>query len=248
MSQSSEWKTFFDHHAPQYMDEPFVNNTEFEVQFLIEHLQLQPGQWVLDMGCGTGRHAVELAKQGYHIVGADLSTGMLKEAQKAANEASTSVQWVQADATKLALTPQFDAAYCVCEGAFGLLGAGADPISHDAAILKNLYRALKPGKRLLITVLSAVRMLRMYTQEDIAAGRFDPMTLSESHTMTTESSGEKIEVAIRERAYVPSELRLLLQTVGFEILHIGGGTAGNWAIRDLDMDEFELMALVRKPE
>jgi len=34
---------------------------------------------------------------------------------------------------------------------------------------------------------------------------------------------------------------------GFEVIHIGGGTAGNWGIRPVELDEYELMAIVRKP-
>jgi len=47
---------------------------------LIEEFALKPGAAILDVGCGTGRHSVELAKRGYKVTGIDLSAEMLKEA------------------------------------------------------------------------------------------------------------------------------------------------------------------------
>jgi len=79
MTESNHWQAFFDRHAPQYMDEVFVQGTQAEVDFLVEHLQLSPDQRILDMGCGTGRHALELARRGYQVTGVDLSDGMLAE-------------------------------------------------------------------------------------------------------------------------------------------------------------------------
>ncbi|MEW5925287.1 MAG: hypothetical protein AB1746_14995 [Candidatus Zixiibacteriota bacterium] len=65
MSDRKDWKDFFNGFAPQYMKESFTHNTLKEVDFLIEELALKPGSRILDVGCGTGRHSVELARRGY---------------------------------------------------------------------------------------------------------------------------------------------------------------------------------------
>jgi hypothetical protein len=53
-------------------------------------------------------------------------------------------------------------------------------------------------------------------------------------------------VSVRERAFVPTELNLLVRTAGLSVVHMWGGTAGNWGRRPLDLDEFEIMIVARK--
>jgi 2-polyprenyl-3-methyl-5-hydroxy-6-metoxy-1,4-benzoquinol methylase len=241
------WQTFFDHHAPRYMDEPFVRATLAEVDFLIEHLHLTPDMHVLDMGCGTGRHAVELARRGYQVTGVDISSGMLAQAQAAAAEAGVSVTWTHSPAQDYRAPQPFDAVYSVCEGALSLL-TETESFDRDMQVLRVLFAALKPGGRALITVLSGMRYLRMYTPEDVQAGRFDPLTMSEYGTMDISTPQGTRSVPTRERGYVPPELRLMLQQTGFAVDHVGGGTAGNWRIGPPDMDEYELLALAHRPD
>ena len=249
MKKSNSWKTFFDTHAPKYMDEPFVTGTVAEVEFLVENLQLTPELQILDMGCGTGRHTLELGRRGYHVTGVDLSDGMLDQArQTAASEGITTVTFQQADATQYAANAKFDRIYCVCEGSLGLIGTGENPQEHDMTVLKNLYNALKPGGKMLITVLNAMRHIRLHSQADVDAGKFDPLTLTEANTMTTGEGDNQVEVSVRERGFVVPELRLILQVIGFEVTHIGGGTAGNWGIRPLELDEFEILAIASKSQ
>lgn len=65
--------------------------------------------------------------------------------------------------------------------------------------------------------------------------------------MTAGEGDQAVEVRVQERAFVIPELRLILQMIGFEVEHIGGGTAGSWGIRPVELDEYELMAIVNKP-
>jgi SAM-dependent methyltransferase len=73
MPAKTTWERFFDAHAPIYDDNAFTKNTVREVDFLLDELLIPPGGAVLDVGCGTGRHAIELAKRGFVVTGLDLS-------------------------------------------------------------------------------------------------------------------------------------------------------------------------------
>lgn len=74
---------------------------------------------VLDLGCGTGAHAIRLAQRGFEVVGVDISDGMLEVAKRrAAQPASSGVSFVRGDIRAIRLNRQFDAVI----GMFAVLG------------------------------------------------------------------------------------------------------------------------------
>lgn len=243
-TEKSAWEKFFDGHAPVYEENVFTKNTIPEVDFLLEELSLHPGASVLDVGCGTGRHSIELARRGYSVTGLDLSSEMLGRAKEAAGAAGVKVDWIRSDATRFSFPATYDGAVCLCEGAFGLLGQGDDPIGQPLSILRNISRSLKLQAKAVLTVLNGVAMLRRHTNEDVAEGRFDPLTLVESSEHPPREGLPS--VALRERAFVPTELVLLFRLAGMSLLNMWGGTAGNWGRRLLDLDEIEIMIVARK--
>lgn len=243
----NNWQTFFDSHAAEYLNNEFTRNTAAEVDFLVELLALPPGSAILDLGCGVGRHSVALAQRGYALTGVDLSAGMLAEARRAAEQAKVSVEWIQADATRFQAGRPFDAALCLCEGAFGLLTPDEDPGAHDRAILQALHAALRPGGRLVLTALNGLRAIRQYTQADVDAGRFDPLHLMETSSLELDTPQGPKTVAVREQYWLPRELMQLCQSAGLEVEHLWGGTAGNWGRRPLALDEMEMMLVARRP-
>ena len=244
MPGKTEWERFFDAHAPIYDENVFTKNTAREIDFLLEELKLPPGGSVLDVGCGTGRHAVALAKRGYAVTGLDLSSKMLARAADAAKTAGVQVEWLHSDATTFSLSAGYDAAVCLCEGAFGLLGRGDDPIEQPLSILRNISRSLKPEARAVFTVLNGTAMLRRFQNEDVAAGRFEPATMVSSSEHPPREG--LAAIAVRERAFLPTELVLLCRLAGMEVINVWGGTAGNWGRRPLDLDEIEIMIVARK--
>jgi SAM-dependent methyltransferase len=244
MTEKSTWEAFFDAHAPVYEDNVFTKNTILEVDFLLEELSIRPGGSILDVGCGTGRHSIELTKRGYDVTGIDLSSEMLARAADAAKAAGVDVNWIHSDATKFSLPGKYDAAVCLCEGAFGLLGQRDDPIGQPLSILCNISRSLKPQAKMVLTVLNATAMIRRHTDEDVAERRFDPITMVESSECPPQEGLPP--VAVRERAFVPTELILLFRLADMSVINIWGGTAGNWGRRTLDLDEMEIMVVAAK--
>jgi cyclopropane fatty-acyl-phospholipid synthase-like methyltransferase len=246
MTKRNEWEEFFDGHAPQYMNNSFTRNTLAEVDFIIGELNLPEGSSILDMGCGSGRHSVELARRGYRMTGVDISSGMLAQAEKAVGEAGVTAEWIKADATQFKSDKLFDAAICLCEGAFGLLGKDGDAIEHNLFILRNINQALKPGGKLILNAINGLALARKYSQKDVESGRFDPDTLAEFYLMEYDTPEGKKSMVVRERGFVPTELVLMLRQTGFEAQNIWGGTAGKWGQRKLDLDEIEIMVIATK--
>lgn len=262
---ANTWQQFFDSHAPFYDQNPFTQNTVAEVDFFLSLFPLSVGASILDMGCGTGRHAVELAKRGYRVTGVDISEGMLEVARKKAETEDVSVRWVQADATKpldlLAPTSSegdtsadhemregelFDAAISLCEGGFGLVGQGEDAETHDRAILDNIAAHLKPSAPFLLTTLNGYQVIRQMKDEFIDADRFDPATMVSNYEDQWDLPEGPRVVQIRERLFIPPEMVKILRESGFRCDRVFGGTAGNWGQRPLSLDEIEAMYVCRK--
>ncbi len=117
-----------------------------------DRLGLRPGQLVLDMGAGAGRHAFEVFRRGAHIVALDYSLADLKDvsglfaAMADAGEAPAGTSWatVNGDGTGLPFPDDtFDVIIC---------SEVMEHIPDDTAAAAELARVLKPGGTLAVTV------------------------------------------------------------------------------------------------
>jgi SAM-dependent methyltransferase len=244
-SEAPGWRRYFEATADDYDEEVFTRATDAEVAELQALLDLPVGGRLLDVGCGTGRHAVPLASQGLRVTGVDLAPAMLRHAATRAAMAGVELDLVEADARDLPdeLGP-FDAAICLCEGAFCLVGEGVEPLAHDRAILTAIHRVLRPGGRLVLTGLNAARLLAAW-QRDEPTGELDLLTLTETSTYPL---GDGATVVLREHYHLPDGLRTLAESVGFEVEAVWAGGAGDWRREAPTIDDFELMLLARRPE
>ena len=122
----------------------YITNTEMtrgEVDFLDRALNIQAGAELLDVPCGNGRHAIELAARGYKMTGLDLSEEFIAEARHAS---PLPIRWVQDDMRSLPWVSTFDGAYCF-GNSFGYLAW-----DDSRQFLSAVARVLKPGARFII--------------------------------------------------------------------------------------------------
>ncbi len=236
----SSYKDVGNFQREAYLDEGYTQGTEQEVDFLQELLQLPAGARILDVGCGAGRHSLELARRGFHTTGIDISSGLVECAQKVATAERLSAEFRLEDARKLEFEDDFDAAICLCEGAFGLAG---DDDGHRQ-ILTGVSRALRPGAPFVLTAINAFSAAR---NED-AASTFDPYTATSSWRQAFQNpSGETRAFEMHCTAFTYRELKWLLAGAGLEVRAGYGCVAGQFSRKPLEPADIEIMMVAQKP-
>ena len=133
------YETLFENYAKKYDQEVFTQGTLGECDFIEKEIDHNKDIKILDIGCGTGRHAIELARRGYTVTGIDLSDSQLKRANEKALEAEVNVDFQKADARALSFNNEFDLVIMLCEGAFSLM----ETDEMNFQILQNAEKALK---------------------------------------------------------------------------------------------------------
>lgn len=219
------------------------------MNFIEQELNFDKSKLILDVGCGTGRHAIELAKRGYNVTGIDLSEAQLNRAREKAAMAGVTVEFLWRDARAFDFSGRFDAAIMICEGAFSLM----ETDEMNFAILQNVSRSLKTEGRFIFTALNALFPLYHAVQDFLNSDSngtttkdlsFDIMTFCENSTVSfVDVSGVEKQLATNERYFAPSELRWYLTTLEFSNIGIYGCDLGNFS-RDKKLTTEDLEILV----
>jgi len=100
-----------------HSDKSYSKECEF-VEQMFKTFSTSLPKTVLDVGCGTGNHAIIFAKKGYEITGIDASAGMVNHAQRKAVESGLNIDFKTMDMTDIKLEKKFDA----CIVMFGAIG------------------------------------------------------------------------------------------------------------------------------
>jgi ubiquinone/menaquinone biosynthesis C-methylase UbiE len=115
------YEELFENYATRYDSEIFTQGTSGECDFIERELDHDTTLKILDVGCGTGRHSIELSRRGYSVMGVDLSESLLARAREKAGQANLRIDFFRNDARDLPFENEFDAAIMLCEGAFPLM-------------------------------------------------------------------------------------------------------------------------------
>jgi SAM-dependent methyltransferase len=232
-----------DHLGAAYLRYSFTKGTAQEVEFLVDALDLRPGQRVLDVGCGPGRHAHALAARGIEVVGVDISQRFVDLATAGAPPGAS---FVRADARALRFDAEFDAAISLCQGAFGLAGGPGSPLDADGDVLAGIARALRPGGVAAVSAFSAYFQVRWLEDRD----RFDADSgVNHERTEVRDEDGVAVAADLWTTCFTPRELRLLAGQAGLDVHAVWSVTPGAYAADapSIDTPEFLLVA-ARPPE
>jgi 2-polyprenyl-3-methyl-5-hydroxy-6-metoxy-1,4-benzoquinol methylase len=111
------YEALFENNARKYDNEVFTQGTIGECDFIENEINFDRSLRILDVGCGTGRHSIELTKRGYSVIGIDLSESQLARAKEKAAAQNLQIDFRRHDARKLPFKSEFGLAIMLCEGA-----------------------------------------------------------------------------------------------------------------------------------
>src|SRR5262249_55200901 len=189
------WFTQFfdDAYVVELSDQKPSRQTRREVDFLLRSLRVSPRSRILDVACGYGRHAAELSRRGFRVVGVDLSRAMLAEARQRFREGPR-LRFVRGDMRRLDFAAEFDAVFSFFTS-FGYFAPG-----QNEAALRRMARALRPGGRLLVDHRNPTHDAALPRRSWYRAGRqrlvledrrFDPPTKGSEGTQLVLAPGRR---------------------------------------------------------
>lgn len=237
----SHWfEPLADHMGEAYLRYSFTKGTRQEVDFLWDALQLVAGARVLDVGCGPGRHALELARRGAVVHGIDIAQRFVEIGQSAAATENLDVTFERGDARDLRRQPtrNADAVVCLCQGAFGLMTESGD----DQGVLDGLVHQVRLGGFIALSAFNAYFAVKYHE-----AARFDAATgVSHEVTEIRSPSGEVRSADLWTGCYTPRELRLMLGRSGAEVVDVWAVAPGEYRRDEPDTEHPEFLVLARR--
>jgi len=249
------YETLFENYGQKYDSESFTQGTIGECDFIEKEIGFNKSIKILDIGCGTGRHSIELSKRGYNIMGIDLSDSQLARAREKAQKRGLKINFLKHDARSLPFENEFDLVIMLCEGAFPLMET--DEMNYE--ILKNATKSLKDSGKFIFTTLNGLFPLYHSVEEFCASNSkagnatyrsnsFDFMTFRDHNiTEVEDDDGNKKKLECNERYYVPSEISWLLKTLGYIKIEIFGAKLGAFSRNDkLTTEDFEMLVIAEK--
>ncbi|MBL6941227.1 MAG: methyltransferase domain-containing protein, partial [Rhodospirillales bacterium] len=117
-----------------------IEATRKEVDLLISATGIRPGDRILDLCCGQGRHVIELAQRGFSAVsGIDRSPYLIRTARKRARKLGLSVPFREGDARVVRVPAGSLDAVCMMGNSFGYFESEDD----DRQVLQSVQKALR---------------------------------------------------------------------------------------------------------
>lgn len=229
------WDDIFSDEYIRTMDRLDERTVGREVDFIEESLGMEKHAIVLDLGCGMGDHALELAGRGYSVVGLDYSKGMLRiadnKAKQRQKDAPTFVppRLVRADMRELNYEEAFDGVYC-WNTSFGYFDE-----EKNLAVLQHIHRALRQGGMFLLEVINRDYVAprspslvwfegqQCVCMDDMYVDFFTSRLRVKRTAMFEGGLSRELDYSIR--LYTLHELGKLLHQVGFKVLEVTGHPA-----------------------
>jgi SAM-dependent methyltransferase len=227
--QKPWWEDLFGDDFIRTLDKSEAKVVRREVTFIEDSLGLEKGAVILDLACGAGSHAVELASRGYSVVGYDLSLAMLARAADEAQERGQRLNFLHGDMRDMAFEETFDGVYC-WSTSFGYFDD-----EKNFNVLQRTHRALRQGGLLLLDIINrdyvAPRQPSLVWFEGDGCVCIDEMHLDfftsrlrvKRTAMFDDGRSREIDYSIR--LYALHEVGKMLHDSGFKVVEVTGHPA-----------------------
>ena len=214
------WREFFSGDALEFVrssrDE---ERTRAEAGFIHEAMGLPVGSKVLDVPCGSGRIALELAASGYEVTGVDMSQPLLDDGRAKADARRLPIRWQCGDMRDLPWAEEFDGAACFWNS-FGYFDEQG-----NIDFLEAVSRALKPGAPFVLDTPLIENRVPEILEEPRVWWRVGDLLVLEERLFDHETSrvesdwtfirdGRRKTKRLSLRLYTYRELALLLEHAG----------------------------------
>lgn len=196
--------------------------TEQEAAFLADVLNCPSGSRLLDVPCGFGRHAIALAKRGYHLTGIDLSAEFLQKLNEQIKAEELAIEVIQGDITTTRYPTPFDGAYCM-GNSFGYVD-----YEGMTKLVSNVSAALKPRARFVInsglfaeSILPNFPVTKQYVLGDLTMDISNTYVVDESYMateLTYTKAGRVEKHRFKHYVYTFSTVKQLLARYGLRIV------------------------------
>lgn len=220
---------FFDeNYLTLYLKKQREELTSTQVNFIIKSLSLKKGMRILDLGCGIGRHIIELGKRGFFGVGVDFNEKYIEIANKSKGDLHD-IQFIKMDMREISFLDEFDAALSMWTS-FGYFSD-----EENLFLLKKINQSLKPHGKFLLDIENIFYMLKNLPKERWE--KENDFYILERNELNFKTSRLKTERVIIKgeifktytriyRIFTLKEIELYLKSSSFKVLNVYGGYDG----------------------
>lgn len=246
-----KWKEFFDDFYFQGWGWTIDDErTQREVDGVLELLKPPRGSHLLDWCGGWGRHAIEFAKRGFEVTLLDFALNHIEMAEAEMKKAGVELKLIHADFRETPVGVRADYAVNLFTAGIGYLTEQDDVIA-----LTSLYRAMKPGGKLLIDTMNLFWLVRNYKSEGwsenedgtirhLSKREFDYFSNRNRSSEILLVNNEEREAELDHRIYSPAELIAVLRRTGFNPTELYGDFDGS----EFSFDSPRIVMVSEKPK
>ncbi len=211
---------------------PWTEKTKVEIDFIVSLLKLNGYEKVLDIGCGYGRHSLELARRGFDVVGVDITESLIVDAKQRAKKLGLNAQFTCIDVLDLDYSDCFDVVLSIRDGAIGYFDNETDNLKIFDVVASALK---KQGGKHFMEVLNASFIEKSFPlqlweegSQSLFLEKFDwsPIDRRVIHSSSRFGFGDRISsVDLNDkvsslRVYSPSEINFILKERSMDIQDI----------------------------